>query len=231
MRCVIYTFGISDIPQKFTQATADVTIALDGACEFLQKQQLTPDIILGDFDSISNHDYWGIDLANPSEHHGSNNIKIIPALNQNHTDLDKALKYCSQEQYTQIDIVTATSGRLDHTLHNIRLLRHHYQESRRIILHTATEQCEFIKDQTITLNAEPNQNLAIMAFPKASFSSTGLAFNGDGYLLEFAESESVANKFIANTADITINGEAIIIYPATAELLSAKLKLPNKISQ
>ena len=63
-----------------------------------------------------------------------------------------------------------------------------------------------------------------MAFPQATLTSQGLQYDVADYALDFAYQESTCNKFRTAQAELLISGEALIIYPAAAELLSATPK-------
>src|SRR5689334_14042058 len=105
------------------EAVKDRTIiALDGAADKLAALGLNPQLILGDFDSISPQaaSYWGLKKtfselsADTEPYRGNQGVLIVPALNQNLTDLDKALHYCDQQNAKSIIILCATGARLDH---------------------------------------------------------------------------------------------------------------------
>ncbi|XP_045446765.1 thiamin pyrophosphokinase 1 [Melitaea cinxia] len=109
---------------------ATLTIAVDGGMvhwdnfvnkltENDRKNMKLPDLITGDFDSITN------DVL---EKYKKKGCKTIHTPDQNHTDFTKALKelnnYCEQEKI-QVDHVIAvaqSSGRLDQILGNIQTL-------------------------------------------------------------------------------------------------------------
>ncbi|NLZ96104.1 MAG: thiamine diphosphokinase [Bacteroidales bacterium] len=85
-------------------------ICLDGALKDSLKNNITPDIIIGDGDSISNRlkeEYAQL---------------LLLYTDQNTNDLTKAVNYCIQKGLNKIKIVAATGKREDHTLGNISLL-------------------------------------------------------------------------------------------------------------
>lgn len=192
-------------------ASDKTVIALDGVVYKLIANKIHFDIMLGDFDSI---DFKKIALAK--------NVKVIHKKNQNKTDLQKAIDYCDEHGATQIDIVCATSGRMDHTLRNTGLLRMKYKSDRPIFLHTEFQTLEFARDKTITMTGEAGDYCGIVAFPKATFTSEGLVYDGDNYELIFGIQESTSNQLKNSTAQIKITGEALIIHPGN---LKAQRKL------
>ena len=224
-----------------TEAAENRTIiALDGACGHLRKLGILPNIILGDFDSTSQADmqYFGItlgfeDLAeNLAPYPGKEGCLIVPAKDQNFTDLVKAIRYfdatCKILANFSITIVCATGGRMDLTLSNLRALRSQYNPKRPIILLTESERIQFIKDDEITLQGNVGDYCGVMAFPMGSFSSEGLKYNGKDSPLNFAYQESACNQLISPTAHIRVKGEALIIGPG--QLKSQQRAKPTSAS-
>lgn len=193
-------------------------IALDGAADRLAAIHIKPDIILGDFDTI-NPRHWGIQKTfsemaeNDQPYLNPDNILIIPAKNQQYTDLQKAIHYCDQHQATSITIICAMGGRLDHQEGNLRNLRLAYRTDRSIHLHTQTETIRFAKDETLVFKGKPGDKCGIMAFPAGYFTSNGLTYEGQRFPLIFGQSESTCNSFEASNVTITVEGEALLMMP------------------
>lgn len=95
---------------NFCIKDASYIICLDGALEAALNNNIKPNIIIGDGDSISDtlkEQYSHIFLLNRD---------------QDSNDLTKAVNYCIQKGLREIKIVAATGKREDHTLGNISLL-------------------------------------------------------------------------------------------------------------
>ena len=195
-------------------------VALDGACEKLLKVGIKPDIILGDFDSISEAQkhYWGIKKGfdelqdEEAPYLGYEGCLIVPAKNQRLTDLKKAIRYCDNDARS-IDIVCAFGVRTDHTLGNLRALRTEHKPDRALKIHTDTETIQFVKDSEISIEGKIGEYCGVLAFPAASFTSKGLKYNGDHSSLIFGFQDSTCNQLADETALIHIEGEALIIGP------------------
>lgn len=195
-------------------------IALDGAADRLALLGILPQVILGDFDSVKKNNVWGIQNTfdkidqNSTPYPGKYGTKIVPAKDQDYTDLVKAIKYCDQHGATQIDIVCAVGvDRLDHTLGNSRALRTQYKPSRPIFLHGEMQSLSFCKNETVIMHGEADEHCGILAFPEAVFTSQGLKYNGDSFPLKFAFSESTCNQLTGKSATIKVKGEALIAHP------------------
>lgn len=87
---------------------SDIIIACDGAVVQLLKNDIIPNFIVGDLDSI------------PQQMFGSQieklGITVIPMPNQDSNDLAKALQYCKDLDATNIDVIGIEGGRLDHQI-------------------------------------------------------------------------------------------------------------------
>lgn len=89
---------------------ASYIICLDGALQASLNNNITPDIIIGDGDSIS-------DTLKEQYAHS-----LLLYTDQDTNDLTKAVNYCIEKSKSKIKIVAATGKREDHTLGNISLL-------------------------------------------------------------------------------------------------------------
>ena len=194
-------------------------IALDGAANYLKDFNIHPDVILGDFDSITNLDYWGInatfhELENSTPHYEGNfGIIIAPAKDQNHTDMQKAIMYCDSQKAHSIVIINATGDRLDHTLGNIGTLRKYYNPNRPILIQTEREYIEYIKNGSTVIHGHVGDYCAVMGYPQARMTTTGLSYNGENYELNLGFQEGICNTLAEERASIWIEGEALVIHP------------------
>ena len=202
-QCVIIANG-SFLPNSLiNKIIADkYVLALDGAFNQLHELAIMPNALLGDLDSVDKQ------LLENSE------VTIVPAPDQNKTDLQKGIAYCDRLGASQVEIICATGGeRMDHALGNFRALRSSHNPERDLCLHTAHQTIRFVKDSSCEIHGKPGDKCGIMAFPEAYFTSTGLRWNGDNHLLEFALSDSTCNELISECAKIQVRGEALIIGP------------------
>jgi len=90
----------------------DLLIAADGGAKYFFDIGLTPQVIIGDMDSIDS-DMWK--SKSDIEH-------IRYPANKDKSDAELAVEYALEHGYEQAILVAATGGRLDHTLGNIALV-------------------------------------------------------------------------------------------------------------
>lgn len=114
--CLIITGGSIDInaaSDYLKTITYDYLIAADHGMDACKKLNLIPNLIMGDFDSASNLDYF-------------KKIKSIKweqfPSHKNETDTQLALEKALTLQSKEITILGAFGTRMDHTLANIYLL-------------------------------------------------------------------------------------------------------------
>nr|MCR5430347.1 thiamine diphosphokinase [Eubacterium sp.] len=106
-RCVIV--GSMNVDSRIQDYLEDgFVIAADGGLLNLEKSNITPDLILGDFDSLG------------FEPEGENVIKY--PVKKNDTDMMLAVKKAIDLGYKEIVIFGGCGGRLDHTLANINTM-------------------------------------------------------------------------------------------------------------
>ena len=93
---------------------AELLICCDGAADKLVGFGMSPHVIIGDMDSVSDE---------VKELYAS---IMIPSDDQESNDLTKAVHYCIEKGYPSVSILGATGLREDHTLGNISLMMEYY---------------------------------------------------------------------------------------------------------
>jgi thiamine pyrophosphokinase len=86
-----------------------LTVVCDGALDRVLRLEIKPDIVIGDFDSIT---------EKPTLLHTT----YIELEDQETTDLEKAIDHLVSKGYADINVVWGTGKRLDHTLNNFATL-------------------------------------------------------------------------------------------------------------
>ena len=84
-------------------------VVLDGAYQRIQKLGIKPDVVLGDFDSITEKD-------------NDIDVEFIHIADQDSTDLEKGIDNLISKNFNDINVLWATGNRVDHTLNNIASL-------------------------------------------------------------------------------------------------------------
>ena len=115
--CILIGAGdltISEIPMQ----AGDLVIAVDGGYEYCKLLEITPDYILGDFDSISEKEAESVAaIAKETE----DKVIILP-VEKDDTDTLAAIKLGLAEGYQSFRIYGGMGGRIEHTIANIQCL-------------------------------------------------------------------------------------------------------------
>ncbi len=196
-------------------------IALDGAANQLRKLSITPHVILGDFDSIDacSQTYWGIKntfhkLSLQDEpYQGNHHVLIVPAADQNLTDLEKGIAYCDKHGATQITLLCAAGGRED--LHEgMKIaLRTAYRRQRPIWVHTTHQTLRYVENESITFYGHSGDYCGFVAVNQGLCSTDGLLY--PCHDLPY----SVCNRLQGKSATIHVKGGALLIMPLQCDFL------------
>ena len=93
-----------ELPKEIPNTSKyDVICATDGAYKYLKNNNIVPDFITGDFDSLEEI---------------PNNVEFISTPNQDYTDFDKILQILFDKGYKTIDVFGASGKEQDHFLGN-----------------------------------------------------------------------------------------------------------------
>jgi len=150
------------IPLNILRSTEKI-VCCDGALSFLEQENITPHIIIGDCDSISSEQI--------EKFKSFIQIDTNPAYN----DLQKAIKYCIANKWDEVVILGATGWRDDHFLANIGILMHY---APKLSLTMVSNNGIFIPiNQTTTFESYPGQQISVFSFtPEAEVTYLGLKY-------------------------------------------------------
>jgi thiamine pyrophosphokinase len=116
VRALIITGGTlldTELVNKYRH-NHDLIICADAGANYLAKAQITPDVLVGDFDSIDSEVLDNLKKIN---------VKIIKyPIEKDCTDTQLALKYAFNLCCSAITILGGIGDRIDHTLANIYLM-------------------------------------------------------------------------------------------------------------
>lgn len=108
-RRVCYIVGAGDFTRRgLIPGRGDLLLAADGGLTALQKAGLTPDLLLGDMDSLNGP------------------VSDVPVLRypikKDDTDMALAIRYAHERGFRHFRLYGASGGRQDHTQANLQLL-------------------------------------------------------------------------------------------------------------
>lgn len=199
-KCIIvgagdFNFNSIDISPQ------DLVIAADGGYNYLKKINITPDIIVGDFDSIT---------TIPTH----KNIIKLPQ-EKDDTDMLYAIKTGLKNSCSIFDIYGATGGRFDHTMANIQCLLFLLKNNASGYLYGNNTVMTCIQNRSLSFSSGLFGTISIFSISEKSYGVTleGLKYPLDNVTLENSYPLGVSNEFIDQASTVTVkNGTLLIIY-------------------
>lgn len=178
---------------------ADPLVCTDGAANWLLKEGITPDVIIGDLDSIS--DTAKTKLDGESIHHISS---------QENTDLEKAILFAIDQGYTACTVLSATGKREDQTLANFYLLVK-YAEEIHIQLLTNYSTIEPVA-RSLTTRVEKGQIISLLPVERATgVRTTGLEYSLNDETLEIG-SRGVSNRAVEAEITVSLTSGTLLLF-------------------
>lgn len=166
-------------------------IAVDGGLRHCDAMQITPDLIVGDCDSIS------ADLLKKYAHIP---IQRHPC-DKDFTDTELAILQADPKKSDRITLFAALGDRTDHSLGNLHLIRRY---PHKVFIETESELIFAIKGTT-TIECQPGQTISFLPLggPVTGISSQGLKWELKN--ASFDQSfMSISNICLSNTVTLSI---------------------------
>ena len=177
----------------------DLIIAADGGYDILKKNRIKPDILLGDFDSIT-------ELPE--------NIKLIRhPVKKDDTDTFLAYKTALEKGYKNFVILGGVGGRVDHTIANIQTLLNIAKNGGRGFLIGKSSVMTTIFNSNIEFSERHTGNLGVFAQGNDAYNVTisGLKYEADNVTLKVDTPMGVSNEFIGERAVIKVQNGALFV--------------------
>jgi thiamine pyrophosphokinase len=196
-RAVIFLNGeYSNIgPSSYTSVTGDLVIAVDGGIRHLLGMNITPDILIGDLDSVSPESLVWCQSRKVE-------IKKYPA-EKDQTDFELALDHAMNCVLGELIVYGALGGRIDHTLANIGLLGNPRYLEMDVRIITEREMVFFIRQKT-TITGKVGQTISLIPWgePVTGVTTTGLEYPLKNETLFPDRSRGISNVISSESACI-----------------------------
>lgn len=187
----------------------DLCIAVDGGYEYCKLLEITPDYILGDFDSISEKEAEGVaEIAKAEE----DKVIVLP-VEKDDTDMLAAIKLGLSEGYQSFRIYGGMGGRIEHTIANIQCLLYLKEHNAVGYLMDGTGMILVAKEEEISFQDSLEGYMSLFSMgDKATVSIENMK-----YLLKEQEITNsfpigISNEFIlGEKGKITVHKGAVVI--------------------
>ena len=175
-------------------------IACDRGYDYARRCGVRPDLVVSDFDSYGGQVESGIP------------VRRLPT-EKDDTDTMSALRRALEAGCTEITLVCALGGRLDHTLANLQTAVFAAQRGACVRILSEDTEIRTLRDGALRLPRREGWSLSVFAVGETC---RGVCIRGAKYALEDAEMPwdfplGVSNEWAAETAEISVREGTLLI--------------------
>ena len=198
--CYIISAGDAD-KIEILKNEDDYIIACDGGLEHCKRNNISPDLVIGDFDSL------GYIPANE-------NTLVLP-VEKDDTDTSFAVKYAMEKGFKRFVIFGGAGGRrAEHTYANIALLAFVSKNGGTAYLDCGDYTITAITDSCITFKSGINGDVSVFSFDEKAEGvyEKGLKYSLYNDVLENSNPMGVSNAFTGQESLVAVKNGTLIIY-------------------
>ncbi|MFH1197038.1 MAG: thiamine diphosphokinase [bacterium] len=178
----------------------DILICADGGANTSYKLGLTPNYIIGDFDSIKPE----------VKKYFTGKSEIIHQKSQYSTDVEKCLNFAIEKKFDKVVLLGATGDRLDHSFCNLGIVLKYFSRIEIFVVHQKSLLSAY--SGQVVLNTIPGENISIYGIDtKTKITTHGLKYPLRNEALPFGVRESTSNVAFGEEAIIQIKGGTAFI--------------------
>lgn len=208
-KCFIITAFINGTIKENLHVTQDdFIICADGGYKFARQEEIVPNLLLGDFDSLK--EILPSDIS----------TKIYP-VEKDDTDTMLCVKYAVEKGFSDICIVGGIGGRLDHTLSNLQSMAwaidfwniNHLKE-KKISMSDYQNNVMLIMNDSIKISGTPGEKISLLSYSENCINVTtrNLKWELTNACLTNFFPLGISNEFLTNHCEISVEkGKLLII--------------------
>ena len=197
---VCYIVGAGEFYGTLSPKEGDLIIAADGGYDTLRALGITPDLILGDMDSV-NADAAGIE-------------RLVFPVRKDETDSFLAYREGVRRGYSEFTLYGCVGGRDDHTFANYALLVYARERGHKMTLIGKSSDTFAMINESVTISGEPLSHLSVFAFggDAHGVSVRGAEYEADGVTLTPSFPLGVSNRFSGGEVRVSVeNGKLLVM--------------------
>jgi thiamine pyrophosphokinase len=206
MRTVVVAHGDVDPADRDLVAGAEMVIAADGGAFALERWGITPNLVVGDFDSL------GLERAAAL---GARGATVVPfPMEKAESDLELAMRYALESGADDIVILGAFGGRLDHALANTMLLADPAYRGWHVRAVQGATQVRALHDgERVTLDGPIGSVVTLLPVggDAQGVSTEGLRYALAGDTLRFGHSRGLSNEIISSPASVALGTGVLFV--------------------
>ncbi len=212
MRAFVVANGIIAEHERYDEwlQPGDLVIAADGGADVAQALGLRPDVVIGDMDSVT---------AEARTRLEQEAVVISHPRRKDETDTELAIRYAVESGASEIILLGALGGRVDHSLANILILAHPLLKNIPArIVSGDTEIWMVHREAQITGDVGDIVTLLPLGMNAVGVSTQGLEWELADSTLEFGAARGVSNVMTRSLARVTVReGTLLAIHICGAE--------------
>ena len=186
---------------------SDILICADGGGEHAFKMGLIPDVLIGDFDSISE------DTLKLFEKNSTSVFKYKREKDQ--TDTELAVDCAISKGADEIILIGGTGKRLDHTYANISLLVVMRERDIEGLIIDEYNEIRVI-DKFLRMQGDKNDKISLLAFTPevCGVTTRGLKYPLKDGVLKNDNTLGISNEFLDSEAEIEVKSGILLVIKA-----------------
>ena len=203
--CLIISGGsFCDLPREVLKA--DYVIACDKGVEYADRYGIEPDILIGDFDSVSGDTLDSID------------DRSVPVMRypkeKDYTDTFIAVKHALDEGYRELVLVCAMGGRTDHAFANIQTAHYAAKKGAIVRIYDVKEEMIVFNNTHVIINEGAlRRNMSVFSLDDRceGVSIKGTKYELDDAVLTNSFPIGVSNEFKKKQAAISVKKGSLLV--------------------
>ena len=179
-------------------------IAANGGHKFFALSNIIPDLVIGDFDSLSKKRRTNL----------SKRTQVIShPVKKDKTDSELALEFCLKQKFSSIDIVMPQVGQPDHFMGLISLLANPKIRNAKVRIVNHKFEIKLVTNQKLVFNGCIGDLFSVKAVCKPiKLTCTGTEYDVKSLTVQPWESKALRNRIRRNRATVAITGRALVFH-------------------
>lgn len=193
------------ISEYLDNAVNSIVIAVDGGLRFLLENDLKPDIIIGDLDSIDQDSLDAVPQAK---------VVTTPIEGKNLTDGELALDWCAGNNIAAATIYGGidASFETDHLLGNIFMMFAFKDRFTSIKMRDFCQEIIPLENESLLGEGKPGDMLSIAPVSnEIIYQAQGLKYDPAGRVFKFGQTMPLRNELAESRFKISIKGRAVVV--------------------
>ena len=197
---VCYIVCALDCKLNIKPDESDFIIGADRGYFILENNGISPDAVIGDFDSYTGEVKCDNVIRFPSR--------------KDFTDSELAIMHAIEKGYKKIKIYGAIGGALDHTIANLSLLGKYSKQGMEIAFYYDENVVFALTDGDVSFDESAKGRISVFSFDDKAFGvfEKGLSYEISDAILENKAPLGVSNEFVGECATISVSKGTLILH-------------------